>query len=1294
MIIGTSIMSPTMAAHEAPGRGARGTGRRATRLGARLATRLGARLGAGLGPRLGAGLGSGLLALTPLLADPAPAAEQAEAPFEIRVDGLLVPEGALTPEEPASAHAPGAPPLVVVAPVMDVPAPNAGSPEIWPDADPLVVPAPIAPELRVEVDGLDLRPRLAVGAARAPDGRVDFETYWNYADFIAAGEVRVTALEDGRLLTVLPLDAQGRTSWRPDAHSAHASSLDGLPEGVGYALRVYDASGAFDETQVRRLDLSPAASSDAVADTLPEAIELDSIDPDVAAAPTVLPEIYGRDMTHRRTIRVAGAAVTLSGQAGPGETVAVAGRPVPLDPAGAFVHQEILPHGEGAVPVTVVGAGGATEVRHLVTVPETDVFYVAIGDLTVGRGDPARIVGAAGEYDETFVEGRAAFYLRGKVKGRYLVTMAADTDADAPERLLTNGVASGPRALLRRLDPDRFYPVYGDQSALEQDAPTQGQLYVRVQRDDSSIMWGNFATGPQGTDLARLDRGLYGAKADYASPAVTADGERRTRVTAYAADPGTLPARDVLRGTGGSVYYLRRRDIVIGSERLTVERRDPVTGLVREARLLEPDDYEIDYIQGRILLDRPLRSSLRDGAVVRDGAGSGDPMFLVAAYEYAPLFDEVEGYTLGARGTRWVGDHVRLGATAQREATADADQTVIAADVTVQRDERNFVKAEIARTDGPVAFDRARSANGGLSYADDPDLVRTGEAYGARVEGAAELEWMTRGALAGHLTGYAEHRDEGFSGTGLVAPYDTTRWGADVTFDPARNVRVQAGYDEARFGNRGAERQVEGEVSLDVAERWTASVGALYDWRETGPDGLGGLDGLTVSHRSGSRTTLGARLGYRANDALEVYGFGQGTLAVTGARARDHRGGLGGAWHLSERVDVSGEVSGGTQGLGLDLGARYRIDEGSDLELGYALSATGEGGDLIDEVGPAGASLGTLTVRGNRRHSDWLSTFVEERVGLERDAIDLAQAYGVELDPGYGLAVSALVESGKLRDTVLGDFRRTSASATAGWSGEGMSASLTGEARLEDRGETTELAAWLGRTRGAYDATPDWTVSADLDVAVAQAGDAGTLRHLREASFIEASVAGAYRPVAHDRLNALARYTYFQDLTPADQFTGLGGGTLGPKQRSHVASLDVSYDLNRWLTLGAKYGLRLGEVSLGRASDAFVRSTAQLGVLRADVHVLKQWDLLLEGRALHVAQGGDPGHSLVELATAAPLALPAPEDMRLGALAAVYRHVGDNVKVGVGYSFSRFSDDLTDLSDTHEGVFLNVIGKL
>jgi hypothetical protein len=108
------------------------------------------------------------------------------------------------------------------------------------------------------------------------------------------------------------------------------------------------------------------------------------------------------------------------------------------------------------------------------------------------------------------------------------------------------------------------------------------------------------------------------------------------------------------------------------------------------------------------------------------------------------------------------------------------------------------------------------------------------------------------------------------------------------------------------------------------------------------------------------------------------------------------------------------------------------------------------------------------------------------------------------------------------------------------------------------------------------------------------------------------------------------------------------------------------------LTVGAKYGFRIGEVSVARDSNVFVSSSAHLGIVRADVKVLDNWGMLFEGRALY-----SPEQFTVDL----------------GALAAVSYDFGNNLRLGVGYNFGRFSDELTDLTYDDHGVFVNVLSK-
>ena len=52
------------------------------------------------------------------------------------------------------------------------------------------------------------------------------------------------------------------------------------------------------------------------------------------------------------------------------------------------------------------------------------------------------------------------------------------------------------------------------------------------------------------------------------------------------------------------------------------------------------------------------------------------------------------------------------------------------------------------------------------------------------------------------------------------------------------------------------------------------------------------------------------------------------------------------------------------------------------------------------------------------------------------------------------------------------------------------------------------------------------------------------------------------------------------------------------------------------------------------------------------------------------------------------------EESRQGWLLTVSRNFGDHLKVGLGYNFTDFSDDLTDLDYDHHGFFLNLVGSL
>ncbi len=168
----------------------------------------------------------------------------------------------------------------------------------------------------------------------------------------------------------------------------------------------------------------------------------------------------------------------------------------------------------------------------------------------------------------------------GKFGKDWKLTASADTREGPLEDLFTNFLDKSPEALFRRMDPDTFYPTYGDDGTVEETAPTLGKFYARLSQNDNHALWGNFNIGYRDNELALVERGLYGGNLHFQTDATTRFGERRLVLDGFAADPGTVPSREEFRGTGGSLYYLRHRDILMGSDRLRIEIRDKDTGFV------------------------------------------------------------------------------------------------------------------------------------------------------------------------------------------------------------------------------------------------------------------------------------------------------------------------------------------------------------------------------------------------------------------------------------------------------------------------------------------------------------------------------------------------------------------------------------------------------------------------------------------------------------------------------------------------------------------------------------------
>jgi uncharacterized repeat protein (TIGR01451 family) len=186
---------------------------------------------------------------------------------------------------------------------------------------------------------------------------------------------------------------------------------------------------------------------------------------------------------------------------------------------------------------------------------------------------------------------RAAIFLKGKIRGDYLLTLGYDSDKDTQTRLF------------RDIQPDQFYPVYGDSSVRGFDAQSTSRLYVRIDKGRSWLLYGDFTTqaSSDARQLSNYNRSLTGVKEHYET--------RRLIVNGFASSDSTTQVIDEIKADGTSgPFMLSTPNMVENSERVEVlvrDRNQPAL-IILVTQLQRFVDYELEPLTGTLLLKAPI----------------------------------------------------------------------------------------------------------------------------------------------------------------------------------------------------------------------------------------------------------------------------------------------------------------------------------------------------------------------------------------------------------------------------------------------------------------------------------------------------------------------------------------------------------------------------------------------------------------------------------------------------------------------------------------------------------------
>ncbi len=510
--------------------------------------------------------------------------------------------------------------------------------------------------------------------------------------------------------------------------------------------------------------------------------------------------------------------------------------------------------------------------------------------------------------------------------------------------------------------------------------------------------------------------------------------------------------------------------------------------------------------------------------------------------------------------------------------------------------------------------------------------------------------------MPGTLGLYYDHKKNGFSTLAENITEDQTLWGLNAKFDVSSDLSIGIDYED--FDKAGGDKRTTGEIRLAYQIDDAFSVEAA----------LAHLDQFEAGNslNSGSRTDVALRLNYQHNPDRLYYVYGQGTVDRSGGVAANNRIGAGFDGRLSEKLALAAEVSDGNGGFGAKVKLSYSPTADNEVYLGYTLDPTRTGFNNSSLLGSAATE--EITIGSRYKISESVSVYGENNWDTFGDRQSLTRAYGVKYTPNAQWTYSGGIESGRVRDSAAGDFDRDAISFGLAYAYEDLQdARIRLEYRTEDGvGIAQDRDTWALTASYSHKVNPNWRLLFNLDALISDSDQSS----FRDGEYIEASLGYAYRPIDNERLNMLFRYSYLHDLPGADQVTA-AGNTNGAQQRSHVLSIDAIYDLTPKLSIGGKYGYRIAKTA-ARGTNTFTDNAAHLGVIRFDWHVVHKWDVLAEARILKSTDTNVTD---------------------TGALLGVYRHFGNNAKVGVGYEWGEVSDDLTNIDYEGQGIFLNLIAK-
>ncbi len=489
--------------------------------------------------------------------------------------------------------------------------------------------------------------------------------------------------------------------------------------------------------------------------------------------------------------------------------------------------------------------------------------------------------------NERTVDARAAMFLKGKIAGDALLTMSFDSDKETRARLL------------RDIKPEEFYPVYGDASIKGFEARSSDRLYVRIDKNRSFAMYGDYNTGDgfsqaagtgvvAGTNLRQLgtyNRTLTGLKGHVEGEAGFING--------FAAYDTLKNVTEEIRTNGTSgPFAVDNATGLENSEKVEVLVRDRnnTAVILSVTALARLNDYVFEPFSARILLSRPIPSQ----------DSNGNPMSLRISYEVDQGGKKF--LVAGVDGQVNLGNSAVVGASYVQDKNPNAPVKLASINAGIKLGDKTTLVAEVAKSTTSLGA-------AGIEFATLTNPSSMTEKTGK----AARIELDHKGDTV-QANVYVNKTEAGFSNTssGPAAGGGTVQAGvkANLVINPTVSLNGEVQYvdniadDGRRLGAKvGIAAKVTDSVQLSLGLRHSQERGIV----------AGTSAGIGCNPNPGSTFANGSNGGFtgaQSSTILNVNGSincpnttGSGATATTDATSN--------TLILGAQVQLSDNVSAG-----------------------------------------------------------------------------------------------------------------------------------------------------------------------------------------------------------------------------------------------------------------------------------------------------------------------------------------------------------------------------------------------